>query len=168
MSLRERREAIVLAHVESENAHDFAATVRTFGRPRYEVTPTAETLEGGGAVEAFLVETHRAFPDMHLGPIALHHADEAVIAETVFSGTHLGTWRGLPPTRRAVRYSMCNVFVFDRDALVCERLNFDMLTVLRQLGIADDPTSRLGRFRTALCHPITIGSAFAHAWFGRR
>jgi len=40
-SLREAREAVVLEHIESENRHDFDATVRTFSHPRYEVTPTA-------------------------------------------------------------------------------------------------------------------------------
>jgi steroid delta-isomerase-like uncharacterized protein len=167
MTVRDRRHAIVLAHTESENAHDFGATVRTFARPRYEVAPTSEEHEGTSAVEDFLLETCRAFPDMHLEIRAIHHADDAVVVESTFSGTHLGAWRGLPPTGRVVRYAMCNVFVFEDDSLVCERLNFDMLTVLRQLGLADDPTSRRGRLFAVLCHPVVVGSAFARSWFGR-
>jgi steroid delta-isomerase-like uncharacterized protein len=167
MTLRETRDRIVRAHVASENDHDFEATLRTFSRPRYELAPTCETLEGGEAVRSFLLETHRAFPDMTLETRAIHHADEAVIVETEFRGTHLGPWRGLPPTRSRVRYAMCNVFVFEDDALVCERLNFDMLTILRQLGLADDPTSTRGRASAALTHPLVVGSAFVRSWIGR-
>ena len=166
MTLRQRRQEIVLAHVESENAHDFDATVRTFARPRYEVAPTRETLDGDDAVKGFLRETYRAFPDMRFETRAIHHGDQAVIVETTFSGTHLGQWRGLPPTRRPVRYAMCNLFVFEEDALVCERLNFDVLTILMQLGLANDPTSMRGRLHTALCHPIVVGTAFARSWLG--
>jgi steroid delta-isomerase-like uncharacterized protein len=166
MNLQQRRQQIVLAHIESENAHDFDATARTFARPRYEVAPTGETLVGDEAVKRFLLETHRAFPDMRFETRALHHADEAVIAETAFSGTHLGEWRGLPPTRRSVRYAMCNIYVFEDDALVCERLNFDRLTILMQLGLAEDPASARGRLQTLLCHPIVVGTAFARSWLG--
>jgi hypothetical protein len=35
--------------------------------------------------------------------IALHHADDAVIAEVDVLGTHLGPLRALPPTGRAFR-----------------------------------------------------------------
>lgn len=168
MSVRDQRHATVLSHIESENAHDFEATARTFAEPRYEVVPTSEVLDGGAAVRGFLVETHRAFPDMRVEPRAIHHADTAVIVETTFTGTHLGEWRGLPPTRRSVSYTLCNVFVFEGTALTCERLNFDMLTVLCQLGLADAPTSRRGRLFAALCHPMVVGGAFVRAWTGRR
>jgi hypothetical protein len=35
--LRERREALVREHMESENHHDFDATIATFAHPRYEL-----------------------------------------------------------------------------------------------------------------------------------
>ena len=35
--LRARREAIVREHMESENVHDFDATIATFSHPRYEL-----------------------------------------------------------------------------------------------------------------------------------
>jgi hypothetical protein len=37
-ALRDRREALVREHMESENDHDFDRTIHTFGHPRY--TPT--------------------------------------------------------------------------------------------------------------------------------
>ena len=40
--LRERREAVVREHMESENQHDFDTTIGTFSHPRYEIVPTGE------------------------------------------------------------------------------------------------------------------------------
>jgi hypothetical protein len=62
---------------------------------------------------------------------------------------------------------MCNVFEFEGEHLVTERLYFDLLTVLRQLGIARDPASTLGRMTAALCHPLTIAGAVWRQLAGR-
>jgi hypothetical protein len=97
---------------------------------------------------------------MHLDELALHHADDAVIVEAEFTGTHLGAWRGLPATGRRVRYRMCNVFVFDGAELRIERLYFDLTTILRQVGIASDPTSLRGRLEVAITHPLVVARAF--------
>lgn len=147
-------------HMASEERGDFDATVATFERPRYEVTPTGEAFDGAAAVHAFLAETGTAFPGFRFELHAMHHADEAVIVETTFRGTHRGTWRGLPPTGRSVAYRMANVFVFEEDRLVCERLHFDRLAILQQLGIARDPTTPSGRLGVFLNHPITTLRAF--------
>jgi steroid delta-isomerase-like uncharacterized protein len=158
--LMDKREAVVRAHVDAENRHAYGETVKTFAHPRYEVVPTGDVYDGDAEVEAFLRESGVAFPDFRIEQHALHHAENAVIAEVDFVGTHLGAWRGLPPTGKPIRYRMCNVFVFEGDRLVCERLYFDLLTVLRQVGIARDPTSLVGRIATVLNHPlVTVGAA---------
>jgi steroid delta-isomerase-like uncharacterized protein len=160
-----KREAIVREHMATEEQKDFASTVKTFARPRYEVIATGETHDGSDVVAKFLAETGVAFPDFSFETKALHHAGDAVIAEVVFTGTHRGGWRGLPATGRTVRYAMCNVFEFEGDDLVCERLYFDLSTILRQIGIARDPTTLSGRIATFVNHPIVVLGAFARNWF---
>ncbi len=157
--LLQAREALVREHIASEERKDFDATLRTFSRPRYEVVATGEEHEGPAAVSAFLAESGAAFPDFAFADQRLHHAEEAVFVEVVFRGTHLGAWRGLPATGRRVSYAMCNVFVFEEDRLVCERLHFDLLTILRQIGIARDPTSLAGRAEVFAMHPLVVGAA---------
>lgn len=158
-TLQAQREQVVHDHVASENRHDFAATVRTFHRPRYEVVPSSETLDGAEAVRRFLEETHRAFPDMQIEHRRCHHGEDVVVIEAVFRGTHQGPYRSLPPTLRAVEYAMCNVFVFEGGHLVCERLYFDRLRVLTQLGVASEPLSWRGRVQMAINHPWTLSRA---------
>jgi hypothetical protein len=52
-------------------------------------------------------------------------------------------------------------FVFDGDQLVCERVYFDRLTIMQQLGLAHDSTSLAGRVTTLVSHPLTVGRALA-------
>jgi hypothetical protein len=54
---------------------------------------------------------------------------------------------------------MTAIFEFEGERIVCERVYFDSATILRQLGVAHDPTSIAGRATTLLGHPITIGRA---------
>ena len=132
--LRERREHIVREHMESENRHDFDVTIDTFAHPRYEIVPTGEVHEGEEAVRSYFAESRAAFPDQRNEPIALHHADAAVIAEFVLRGTHEGDLRGFPPTGRAFECRMAAFFLFEEDRLVCERVYFDRATILSQLA----------------------------------
>ena len=162
------RERVVRAHIAAEAGGDWAAARATFHHPRYEIVATGEVHDGPAAVTAFYDETARAFPDLAFTVPVLRHSRDAVIVETVLRATHLGSWRGLPATGRRVEYPMMNLFGFDEGRLVLERMYFDLLTPLRHIGVARDPTSRLGRIATALNHPLTVGSAFARALLGAR
>lgn len=166
-SLRKARENLVREHIASENRHEFDATIKTFHHPRYEVFATGEVFDGEKAVSDFFQETHTAFPDFHAEPTAFYHADNAVLVEVSFLGTHTGFWRGLPPTYRPVTYSLVSNFLFEEDKLVCERLYFDLFTILRQVGIARDPTTLSGKIATFLNHPITTGTAFLRSFLKR-
>ena len=148
-------------HMDSENAHDFDATIATFGHPRYELVATGDVYDGEAEVRAYFAESRRAFPDQRNELVALHHADDAVIVEFDLLGTHRGPLRALPPTGRAFRCRMSAHFLFDGDQLVCERVYFDQLTIMRQLGLAHETTSLAGRVTTLLSHPVTIGRAVA-------
>ncbi len=159
--LRRTREELVVEHMETENRHEYAATIATFDHPRYELVGTGDVYDGQEEVARYFEETRTAFPDQRNELIALHHADDAVIVEANLYGTHEGPLRGLPPTGRKFEMRFCAVFVFEEDRLVCERVYFDSNTVLRQLGVARDPASLTGRLATALTHPLTVGRAAA-------
>jgi steroid delta-isomerase-like uncharacterized protein len=158
---RQRREALVREHMESENHHDFDTTIGTFAHPRYELVPTGDVFDGEQEVRSYFAESRTAFPDQRNEVIALHHADEAVIVEFDLLGTHLGRLRALPPTGRSFRCRMTAYFLFDGVELVCERVYFDQLTIMRQLGLAHESTSLAGRLSTLVSHPLTVGRSFA-------
>jgi steroid delta-isomerase-like uncharacterized protein len=166
-TLRKKREAIVREHMDSENRHEFDATLETFGHPRYELIGTGEVYDGPDEVAAYYEQTRRAFPDQRNELLALHHADDAVLVEAVVRGTHKGPLRNLPPTGREFELPILAIFVFEDDQLVCERVYFDQTMVLRQLGIARDPLSLTGRLGTVIAHPWTIGRGVVRQLTGR-
>jgi len=158
-SLDDKRVAMVNEHMKLENAYDFPGCVGVFGRPQYQLIADGELYDGADRVHYFLSQNHTAFPDFVFEPTRVSPTTGAVLVEGRFTGTHLGPWRGLPPTGRKFEMQFAAVFVFEQDRLVCERVYFDPGKILRDLGIAHDPLSVRGRVATLANHPLTIGRA---------
>jgi steroid delta-isomerase-like uncharacterized protein len=139
-SLRERREGVVREHMESENRHEFDVTMATFGHPRYEIVPTGDVYDGEEEVARYFAETRAAFPDQRNERVKMHHADDSVVVEFDRLGTHKGELRGIAPTGREFTCRTLAIFEFgpDTDRIVCERVYFDTLTILRQLGLVGE------------------------------
>ena len=132
--VRARREQVVLDHFRDEVAQDWDATLSPFPHPRYEIVPTETVHDGDAAVRGYYDSTRTAFPDQRHEMIALRHSDDAVIAEFFLLGTHLGPLGPVPATGSEFKVRMTAYFVFDgSEQLVCERIYFDQLTMLRQL-----------------------------------
>ncbi|MDQ0045298.1 ester cyclase [Variovorax boronicumulans] len=138
-ALQARRERIVLDHFADETRQDFDAVLGTFPHPHYELIPSGEVHVGNDNVRQYYAETRRAFPDQRHEIIQLRHADDSVIVEFWLLGTHRGPLKGIPPTGNAFRCRMNAFFIFDGDTLVCERVYFDTLTMLRQLLVGVPP-----------------------------
>jgi steroid delta-isomerase-like uncharacterized protein len=132
-SLREVREKIVRDHVDAENRRDAKGTVNTFHSPRYEVLPAGAVLDGGEAVEQMLSGLFKAFPDFHVEVLKTYHSDDAVIIEVEMSGTQKVEWGEIPATGRKMKVPLLAICVFEADRMICEKIYYDMATVLKQL-----------------------------------
>ena len=154
--LRKKREAVCIGHMTAENAHEFEHGISFFARPQYHIMATGEVWDGADGVARLMRDNVTAFPDFNYEFEHLHHADDAIVVEGTFRGTHEGTWRGLPATGRRVEFPMLIVFPFEGGDMMGERIYFDLNTALRQLGVAFDPNSTAGKVSTALNHPVTI------------
>jgi steroid delta-isomerase-like uncharacterized protein len=166
-ALRKKREEACVGHMTAEDAHDFDTAIGLFARPRYELVPTGEVYDGADELHRLMHENVTGFPDFSYVVERLHHADDAIVVEGRFTGTHEGTWRGLPATGKKVDFPMLIVFPFEGEDMLGERIFFDLNTTLRQLGMAFDPNTTLGRLGTGLSHPIALVKALAHS-LGRR
>jgi steroid delta-isomerase-like uncharacterized protein len=133
--LRAAREATVREHMESENRHEFDVTMGTFHHPRYEIIATGEIYDGPDEVNDYFEASRAAFPDQRNELIALHHADDAVFAEFDLKGTHRGELRGIPPTGNEFTCRCVALCMFEEDRLVCERVYFNVATIMSQLGL---------------------------------
>jgi steroid delta-isomerase-like uncharacterized protein len=153
-----RRLRQVEEHVRCENAHDLEGLMATFGATGfYEDAPWSERHEGLDGVRAYYQTLLRAAPDFHVEVKQRHVAEDCIVLEVQLSGTHLGAWRGLPPTGRRVDFPLCAVFTFDeQDRMIGEKIYYDRMTVLRQLGVVSEPTSLKGRIEALLLHPVNV------------
>jgi steroid delta-isomerase-like uncharacterized protein len=133
---REARLRIVQEHVEREQAHELDALVATFGdSPEWHHKADGQLLAGHVSIRDFYGGLFRGFPDFWLRIHSTHVADDSIILEGEFGGTHKAEWMQLAPTGRAVTVPFCALFTFtDDDKLKSEIVYYDRLTLLTQLG----------------------------------
>jgi ketosteroid isomerase-like protein len=139
-AVRARREVIVREHMAAETELDFDRVMATFSHPRYELIGTDTIFDGNSDVRRYFTLSRTPFPDQSNELIELHHTDDGVLAEFWLLGTHRGPLRAgdrvIEPTGRSFRVRMAALFLFDDSGIVCERVWFDQLSILRQLGLA--------------------------------
>ncbi|APT11145.1 ester cyclase [Mycobacterium avium] len=128
------RQKLVLDHFHDEVRHAWDDVLLTFPHPRYELIPQMIVHDGEAAVRDYYAYTRTAFPDQDHEIIALRHSADAVIVEFWLMGTHRGYLGKVPPTGSRFRVRMTAYFLFDdTETLVCERIYFDTLTMIKQL-----------------------------------
>jgi steroid delta-isomerase-like uncharacterized protein len=159
---------LVEEHIRLENLHNFDGILATFGPDaRYDDEPWGDHRIGRDQVHHYYKDLLAASADFRIEVRDRYATDEAVILEVTVSGTHTGTWRGLPATGSQIIFPLCGVFTFDQEErLLGEKIYCDRATVFRQLGVFREPTTILARFLTAINHPLTITRAFARKLLG--
>jgi len=162
------RIAIVERHIRFENEHDLEGVLGTFGEnARYDDEPWDDHFTGRDGVRQFYQQLMKALPDLEIAVQRRYVAEDAILVEVVIRGTHLGGWRGLPPTGRRIEFPLCGVYTFDADdRLAGERIYYDRGSVLRQLGVFHEPQSALGQISIVATHPITIARALMRKMLG--
>lgn len=129
------RARVVREHMESENRHDFDATIATFHHPRYELVGTGQVFDGEEEVRGYFKASRTAFPDQRNEVHSFRNAGDAVVVEFDLLGTHQGDFYGFAPTGREFRVRMCAFFEFEGERITCERIYFDSSAILRELGL---------------------------------
>jgi len=100
---------------------------------RHDLRPT-EALPGPAGQKKIADDFHRAFPDLEVAVDLIVAEDEFVVGRWTASGTQLGPWGALEPTRRRATFSAVNIFRFE-DGKVAEIWNQrDDLGLMEQVG----------------------------------
>lgn len=98
---------------------------------------------GDGAGATALAEKEdlirAAFPDLHVQPDFTVADSSFVVNRSLVTGTHQGTWFGVPPTGRRATWSAVEMYRIERGLIAEQWLNEDWTTVLRFLGAIGDP-----------------------------
>jgi predicted ester cyclase len=90
-----------------------------------------------GSVREWFGAFRRSFPDIHMELIKLVAEGKTVVGRFACSATHLGEWRGHPPTgRRFERVDEVYFFTFEGDRIAAVWGIEDTLDRLEQLRLA--------------------------------
>ena len=91
MTDRERRRAVVVEHMQSENVQEWDRTMATFRHPRYEL-PDGTVHDGAEEVMRYWIDGRSNVPDQRNELIELTHLDDGrVLIEFWLRGTPVAT-----------------------------------------------------------------------------
>jgi steroid delta-isomerase-like uncharacterized protein len=85
--------------------------------------------------------TAAAFPDFRLALEDAIADGDVVVTRWTFTGTHTGSFWGIPPTGREVRFTGVTINRLRDGRCVEEWTNSDSLGMLQQLGVIPSPSA---------------------------
>jgi predicted ester cyclase len=108
--------------------------------------PGGMALQGHDGARQFIGMWAEGVPD---NEITIEHewvAGSVVVQEGIFSGTHTGTLmtpdgQAIPATGRSIKAAYADVFEIEGDRITAERLYFDQVELLTQLGLMPEPAA---------------------------
>lgn len=95
--------------------------------------PEVGTIDG---LKAFNTMLRMAFPDWYSTPEELIAEDDQVAERWTGRGTHRGEFQGIAPTNKSVAVPGVVFYRVQAGKITEFRGSFDMLSMLRQLGVA--------------------------------
>ena len=114
----------------------FSATRASYDIPAFG--PQGQPRDAS-SVRALWEATFAAFPDFHVEPGPMMHGDSHIFVEVRVTGTQAEEFAGIPATGRSFDLPrVANLFEFEGDELVCERVYIDFGEVARQLKPVDE------------------------------
>jgi len=124
---------------EVMNAHrvDVADELITPDRPDHDPNLPPEFTEGREGFKRLFHVFIEAFPDFAFQNEHMVAEGDLVAAYSRMTGTHEGTFMGIPPTGKSFGIFASDVCRFTDDGLISEHWGvFDMGSMFRQLGVA--------------------------------
>ncbi len=82
-----------------------------------------------------------AFPDLNIEIIEMHSAGDMVVARWRATGTHRGDLMGIAPTGKRGEVTGINLHRFSDGKITDEFVEWDQLSLLRQLGVIPERDS---------------------------
>ncbi len=152
-------QALLMAHLRAETAHDMAATLATVHpQCRFVDHGAGQVFDGRDGAARHYRQWWDAFdlrPVVGGAGAASWTHDGRFVAEGEFSGRHVGALADLAPTGRALRFRFCVLVGFRDGLLHSETFYYDLAGLAAQLGVD------AGRLRAAFvaAQPQPAGEA---------
>ncbi len=86
----------------------------------------------------------QAFPDIHIEIEELIGSGDHVVSRVRLTGTHKGTFAGVPATNKKATWHACNVVRIKDGKAISGRVYADNVSLMRQLGVLPVPKAAAG------------------------
>ncbi len=128
------------------NAHDGTTLERIYAEDCVCTAPGDMRFVGPAQIRSFMESWWTAFPDAHTRVTNLHYCgDDVSVEEGIFEGTQDGVFRtpmgDVQPTHRQVHGAYVNIVSIRNGKAVSQRLIFDRIQLLEQLGLVPSPAA---------------------------
>jgi steroid delta-isomerase-like uncharacterized protein len=125
------------------NAHDLDGLVELYAPDAQFTGPGDMVLKGRDAIRQYTEAWFQGFPDAKITVENTYVDGETVVEEGMFRGTHTGVFPTpmgeVPPTGRRVEGPFVDVFKIRDGQVVSDRLTFDRMQLMEQLGLVPTP-----------------------------
>jgi predicted ester cyclase len=121
------------------DANDLSAVPELFDPAWRNYDPAMPPLAGHDGARQLITILKSAFPDLRTTVDQVLVEGDLVAARLTHAATHLGPFLGIPPTGRQATVTATGIFRVQDGRLAENRVVFDALGLLRQLGIVPEP-----------------------------
>lgn len=134
----EINKAAVKRLADAANSHDperISATVDEIFDPNWRAGGQMP-IEANGPqdIKDVFATLHQAFPDLHISVEALIAEGDEVVCRERITGTHRGSYMGLPATGKKVAYNEITIARFAEGRIIETWGVVDVLSLMKQLG----------------------------------
>lgn len=147
------------------NQRDYEA-VGEFYDPDFVFEEEGGEMRGIASVKEWIEQTHAGFPDLHYTIEAMYAEGDTVATRYTARGTHMGNFRGMPPTGKAFELTGHMIHRLSGGRIFRGWGSWDTVGLLQQLGVVPpihlgggpptakaDPVASLRRLFEALSSP---------------
>jgi steroid delta-isomerase-like uncharacterized protein len=135
----ETNKALVRRFYEAVDAGDVSVVPELFAPEWVNVDPALPPLSGLEGAAMLIGMFTVSFPDFTSRLDMVVAEDERVAVHAVHSGTHQGDFMGIPPTGKRVTVTANGIYTCRDGKIVENRVVFDALGLLQQLGAIPVP-----------------------------
>lgn len=139
MTLDEMKDLVRRHDDDIINKHDLSALERDLAPNLIDHAAGPDGEPGPAGARAWLSTVFAAFPDVGATIEDVIAENDRVVIRKVWSGTHEGTFMGVAPTGRSVRFEGIVIWRIENGKLAERWAQIDRLGLMRQLGVAPGP-----------------------------
>ena len=135
----EENKALVLQLMQLQENGDLNTADQFIASDWVNHDPSMPPLQGYEGFKQLNMLFRSAFPGFHMEIEDILAEGDKVAGRIRFTATNTGSFQGMPPTGKAVDVTGTGIFRVVDGRVTDNWVNFDMLNLLRQLGVVSAP-----------------------------